>query len=111
MKKQNNEIITKRGSMQVFYNMADYLMSTPKTLKDVFEIHTRFAIRDKNVFVYLYEEANKPSSLKYKDYYDAVLCFSKAISQTLVNIEKDSFIAFKMSNCIQWPLSDRKSVV
>lgn len=104
MNPEKNDYMTKRGSMKVFYDMAYHLMSTPKTMKDVFEIHTRFAVRDKNVFVFMEDNGGKTKSIKYKDYYDHVLNHSKAIAEALKDIEKDSFVAFKLKNSIHWPL-------
>lgn len=104
MNPEKNDYITKRGSMKVFYDMAYHLMSTPKTMRDVFEIHTRFAVRDKNVFVFLGETDGKVKSIKYKDYYDEVLKHSKAVANALRDIKKDSFVGFKLNNSINWPL-------
>ncbi len=104
MNPEKNDYMTKRGSMKVFYDMAYHLMSTPKTMKDVFEIHTRFAVRDKNVFVFMEEDGGKVKAIKYKDYYDHVLSHSKAVNEALKDIEKDSFVAFKLKNSIHWPM-------
>ncbi len=95
---------TKRGSMDYFYNLANELLKTKKTLKDIFFTsvinNKKYANRD----VFIYEENGKKKSLKYKDYYKEVLKYASSLNKALDGIKKDSFVALKIANSIKWPL-------
>ncbi|MCQ2793352.1 MAG: AMP-binding protein [Bacilli bacterium] len=95
---------TSRCDMSVFYEIADRLMTTEKTFKDIFELHARDDIRNKNGKIFIYEESGKTISIKYKEYYSLVMKYSQALSKSLIDIEKGSFVAFKITNSVKFPL-------
>lgn len=100
----NATLKTSRGSMKPFYEIADRLMNSKKTFQDIFELSAKLDIRNKNTEVFIYEKDGKKKSLKYKNYYKEVIKYASQIAQELSDIEKGSYIAFKVNNNIHWPL-------
>ncbi len=95
---------TARGSMDFFYDIANDLLKTKKTLEDIFIISAVKCKKYSNRAAFIYEENGKKKTLKYKDYYKEVLKYASSLSKELNDIEKDSFVALKMANSIKWPL-------
>ncbi len=95
---------TSRGSMERLYIDIEKLINGEHKLKNILLLPAVFDKKRGNVPVFIYEENGKTKELKYKDYYQEVLKYAKSLNIILKNIDKNSFIAFKMNNSYKWPL-------
>ena len=102
MQKEHHK--TKRGSMDYFYDLADKLLKTNRTLKDIFFVSTVENKKYGNKDAFIYEENGKTKTLKYKNYYKEVLKYAASLDKELKDVKKNSFVALKIANSIQWPL-------
>ena len=97
MKKKIN-----RGSMQIFYDMAHSLMKSEMTTKDIFAIYAWKERAKKPAFIY--EKDGKSIYVKYPEFIKLVKRNAKYLDETLKDIEKNSFVALKLPNSIEWPI-------
>ena len=100
MKKAYDKFYTVRGSMMPFYDIANALMETEKTLKNIFTLSSDIMPIRRNAYAFI----SDTKSVRYSEYHKEVnkRCF--ALDKTLVNIPKESFVAFKVNNSVEWPL-------
>lgn len=87
--------------MDIFYQMADSLFATGKSLKDIFEIPQKFSL---NNVAFIYEENKKTIKVTYKEYKELVYRYAKAIKEALKDIPEKSYVGLKLKNSIKWPL-------
>ncbi len=87
--------------MDIYYQMADYLFTTDKTLKDIFNIPQKYCPNNE---AFIYENNGKTISITYKEYKSLVNRYAKALKEQLKDIPSDSYVALKISNSIEWPL-------
>ena len=99
MKKERTKYYTNRGSMMPFYDIADKLMNSNKTFKDIFELTISNPLGNKKT---IFVEDGR--AVKFSECKAEVLKRAKALSIALKDIPLDSFVAFKMVNSIEWPL-------
>lgn len=92
-----------RGPMDYFYNIAEQLMSTKKDMKDIFDT---FKAKEKQNKTYLiYEVNNKTIKITYLEFVNKVIEYAKNYQAILSNIEKGSFVGFKLPNSPEWLMS------
>lgn len=92
-----------RGPMDYFYNIANQLISTKKEMKDIFD--TFKAKEKQNKIFLIYEENNQPVKITYIEFVNKVIEYAKNYQAILSNVEKGSFIGFKLPNSPQWLMS------
>ncbi len=96
--------VTSRGSMDAFFDVAEKLMSSNKTLKDIFTLSVLNSSWQSKKPAIIYEENNKTKKIIYKQYYSLVIKYASSIAKQLQDIQKDSFVALKANNSYKWPL-------
>lgn len=87
--------------MDIYYQMADYLLTTDKTLKDIFNIPQIYSA---NKVAFIYEENHKSISITYKEYKTLVNKYAKSLQEEFKGIPRNSYVALKIKNSIKWPL-------
>ena len=89
-----------RGPMDVFYSMANDLMSSEKEMKDIFSIYSR-KDRQNKVFL-IYEENKKTKKITYKQIVEKIYIAASNYQEYLKNITLHTFVGLKMNNSANW---------
>ncbi|MCR5332951.1 MAG: non-ribosomal peptide synthetase [Bacilli bacterium] len=100
MEKVRDRYNTNRGSMRPFYDVAEILINGPKSLKDLFMNVSKETPVNKGRLAFISDDRK----IKYSEYAFEVSKRAKGLKDALKDIEKDSFVAFKVNNSIEWPL-------
>ena len=85
--------------MKVFFDEAEVLMSSNKTLKDIFDIQIKTWSK-RTLFIYE-DEHNKVKKVKYSEFESICRKYAFAFEKAL-DYPKGSFIALKMNNSPKW---------
>jgi len=85
--------------MKVFYDEANVLMSSKKTLKDIFDIQIKTWSK-RTLFIFE-DENGKVKKVKYSEFESICRKYAFAFEKAL-NYPKGSFIALKMNNSPKW---------
>lgn len=85
-----------------FFQSAEDLLKTSKTMEDIFLRAT--SLHKKEKAITWINEKGKVSSFKYKHYKTYCFEFASRISQKLKDYPLDSVVALKFHNCPDWPL-------
>ena len=85
-----------------FVNVINDLMSTPKTMQDVYLAVTNKKHRHDRAITWL-DEKDKKESIKYKDYRSKAFETVSRLSQRLSELTQMTVVALKVKNNPQWP--------
>lgn len=85
-----------------FFQSAEDLLKTSKTMQDIFLMATNLHKREKAI-TYL-NQKGKPVSFKYKHYRSYCFEYASKLSQSLSEFPSNSIVALKLRNCPEWPL-------
>lgn len=86
--------------MKIFFDEAEVLMQSNRTLKDIFEIQIK-TWPNNNLFIFEDENGNT-HKVNYLEFKEHCLKYAGGLSEKLNNIPQDSFIALKMVNSPRW---------
>ena len=85
--------------MQIFFDEAERLMSSPKTFKDIFDIEID-TWSQRRLFIYE-DENGKAQTVRYFEFAKIAKQYAFALSKK-ISAPKGSFVALKMNNSPKW---------
>jgi long-chain acyl-CoA synthetase len=89
-------------SCQKFIDTYKLLLSSDRTLKEIYELGTTLHLRDKACIYF--DEDGKKQSYDYRDYRNRVSYIAKHLSKALSGIPAGATVALKIRNCPTWPI-------
>jgi acyl-CoA synthetase (AMP-forming)/AMP-acid ligase II len=88
--------------VQKFVDSAKLLLSSSRTLKDIYEIATSLHQNEKACIYF--DEDGKKQSYTYAKYKTDVYYLARHLSTALSGLPAGSLVALKLRNCPSWPL-------
>jgi long-subunit acyl-CoA synthetase (AMP-forming) len=88
--------------VQRFVDSSKTLLSTSKTLRDIYEVSTSLHMNEKACIYF--DEDGKKQSYTYAEYKNHVYYLARHLSSVLSALPAGSLVALKLKNCPSWPL-------
>jgi long-subunit acyl-CoA synthetase (AMP-forming) len=91
-----------RRDVQRFVDSAKSLLSSTKTLRDIYELSTSLHANEKACIYF--DEDGKKQSYTYADYKNHCYYLARHLSSCLAETPAGSIVGLKLRNCPSWPL-------